>query len=68
MKNMNHLSGTIGSTTMTFEEWLEEEFPSHDVYDHETLSQYDRWKKELKLAFEGGYSQACYDVVRGKDD
>lgn len=41
-----------------FTVWLEEEHPSHSIYDHESLGAYRRWQRELQQAFRGGWKAA----------
>ena len=42
---------------MTFEEWLEKEFPAHSEYDFDSKGAYDNWKRNLKLAWDSGYEK-----------
>lgn len=43
---------------LTFEQWLEHEYPHHSHYDFNTLGEYDAWKSQLKTAFEAGQKNA----------
>jgi hypothetical protein len=48
---------------MTFEEWLEKEFPAHSPYDFENLSKYKRWLYEMEKAWNAGYRQHYDDMM-----
>jgi hypothetical protein len=45
---------SLDKLMVDFEDWLEFEFPAHSPYDHETLGGYERWKGDLRLAYEAG--------------
>ena len=37
-----------------FQKWLEAQYPAHNKYDHNTLSEYERWVDEQRTAFTAG--------------
>lgn len=51
-----------------FEEWLEKEYPAHDVYDFDTLFQYERWIDNLRKAYEAGYAEGFNQGIKDGSD
>lgn len=62
---------TTDNSDITYKEfviWLEEEYPFHSHWDHDTLGEYNRWLREQEIAFRAGFSSAskAIEIIRSR--